>query len=388
MTNGNSSSPAPFLLEEQRQILRKSALCAKLNDDQANYFFQVVERTRLDPFTGQIRPDVRQTTQPDGSKQPTMLILVTLQGLRGIGERTGQHDGESPIEWCGTNGEWVTEWLADVPPVAARSSVFRKDRSHPQISVVRFDAFCQYVYDKGGKLTPNPFWKRMGSHMLGKCSLAGAYRGAYPNQCSGVYINEEIGEELDSDSEEAIEAEMLRRAQSEKEYWDKEREKGNLPIDEQQKLEKEKSANGPKKSATAPKTSGKAAETSAPVKTGSDLFPKPPAIRSSLLSEQQTPPTKTEVPPSTADLLPSKTEDASWQAFRITRITALKDRTVMSLNATELEALKPWMERVKGSWGNIDQDYKDHYAAIQARIDSDAEFEQLTNSLDFGPRNE
>lgn len=330
-----------FLSEEQREILRKSALCSKLNSDQTEYFFEVIERTRLDPFTGQIRADIRNAKNEDGQKVPTLIIITTLQGLRGIGDRSGQLDGESAPEWCDADGNWKDVWLSSDPPAAARASVYRKDRPRPQTATVRWDAFCQLTYDRNGNAVPGPFWKRMGSHMLAKCALAAGYRGAFPNQCSGLYISEELGGELDADSEEAIEAEMIRRANAEKQYWDKEREKGNLPIDEVQKQQNLRDA-----------------------REHTHYIPGPPVQQSAV-----------------RELTPFNKAD--WQNFVIRRIQLFKGRTVGSLTPGELQGAGNWMAQIEKSWSNIDDDLKAHYKAIKARLDYEREASALADGLDF-----
>jgi phage recombination protein Bet len=339
-----------FLSPEQREILRKSPLCAKLTSDWCDYFFEVVERTKLDPFTGQIRPDVRKAKEEDGTKVPTLIIITTLQGLRSIGDRSGHLDGESAPEWSDANGEWKDVWLYSDPPVAARASVYRKDRPRPQTAVVRWDAFVQLIYDKQGNLVPGPFWKKMGSHMLAKCALAAAYRGAFPNQCSGLYISEEIGDELDPDSEEAIEAEMIRRARDEKAYWDEERKKGNLPIDELQRSQ--------------------------------GIFPRTlpdQSLRGAALVQQNA------VPESHSALSPNEIKQGKgdWQFFTIRRVQLFQGRTVGSLTVGELEGLSSWMEKVEKAWANLDEDLKAHYKAIKGRMDYERDQMALADGLDF-----
>jgi hypothetical protein len=346
-----------FLPERQRQILRKSSICSKLNDEQALYFFEVVERTRLDPFTGQIRPDVRlqKTGREDERgkeiKEPTLLIITTLQGLRATGERTGLLAGESKVEWCGKNGEWVDVWLQDIPPSAARASVFRKDRpGFPQTHVVRFDAFVQEVYDKYGNKVPGPFWIKMGSHMLGKCCLAGCYRGAFPIPCSGLYISEELRQELDPDSEEAIEAEMIRRARSEQQYWDEQAKNGVYPVG------KEPPGVQSSHDTTEPSRNGMVGTAAAPVL--------------GQVSEQK----------------PEQTGQ-HWSDFKITRINRFKNRTVGSLTVEELVGSKVFLEKVEEhNWEGLDDDVKAHYNAIKARITYEAQLEDLNNEFDFTKR--
>lgn len=332
-----------FLSPEQKAILRKSPLCSKLTEDWKEYFFEVVERTRLDPFTGQIRPDVRKSKDEDGNKVPNLIIITTLQGLRAIGERSGQLDGESAPEWSDANGEWKDVWLYSDPPVAARASVFRKDRPRPQTAVVRWDAFVQLVFDKQGNLVPGPFWKKMGSHMLAKCALAAGYRGAFPNQCSGLYISEEIGEELDPDSEEAIEAEMVRRARDEKAYWAAEREKGNLPVDELQRAQ--------------------------------GIFPR----NEQALAQQNA------VHESHSVDAPNvvNRNKGDWAFFTIRRIQLFQGRSVGSLSIAELDGLSGWMQKVEKAWANLDEDLKAHYKAIKGRLDYERDQMALADGLDF-----
>jgi hypothetical protein len=207
------------------------------------------------------------------------------------------------------------------------------------------------VFDKAGNLVPGPFWKKMGSHMLGKCALAAAYRGAFPNQCSGLYISEEIGAELDPDSEEAIEAEMIRRARDEKAYWEAEHAKGNLDI------------------STAQRQQG--------------IFPR---------NEQPAPvqPTAVQQQPDLgpAPMRVGKADD--WQLFVIRRIELFKGRTVGSLNPAELQGMVNWMAKVEKAWPALDEDLKAHYKAIKARMDYEREAVVLAdealaraNGLDF-----
>jgi len=361
MSTNRNGEPPTFLTGPQREILRKSALCASLTDDQCQYFFEVVERTKLDPFTGQIRPDVRNKRNDDGTKTPSLLIITTLQGLRTIGDRTGQHDGESAPEWCDAEGNWSEVWLPEAPPNAARASVFRKDRPRPQISTVRWDAFVQVVFNKQGKLEPNPFWKKMGSHMLAKCALAGAYRGAYPNQCSGLYISEELGAVIDEDSEEAIEAEMVRRARAEHEHWESERAKGNLDIAAQQR------ADGVSPRPNERQEAISQAELRMPDPSPAPIAPSDPG-------------------PTGASRTPAQdTPSPAFYDFVITRINFFKGRTVGSLSATEMEGIKPFLAKMKESYASLDKELQAHYRALRERIEADAmaSLDALASQMDF-----
>ncbi len=328
-SNGEAAERAlsrpSFLSPDQLDVLRKSALCSELTSNQQDYFFEVVARTRLDPFTGQLKPILK--TEREGEPK-SLVVVTTLQGLRTLADRSGFHDGEEGPEWCGTDGIWKDVWLSDEHPAAARSRVYRSDRTRPYNAIVLWSALAQFQWDQKGNQVPSEFWSKMGPHMLGKCSLAAAHRAAYPDQCSGLYIPEELSERLDPNSEEAIEAEMVMRARREKEYWDKEREKGNLPINEIQAREKE--------------IQQKMHE------QGRQMV----EIEKARQAEEAEP---------------------AWAKFQITRIKMFAGRTVKSLSRSDVIGLRPWIEKAAANWGKIadDVDLQNHYTALVERTNFD-----------------
>jgi hypothetical protein len=338
---------APFLGDKQRLILSRG-MCAGLSEDQREYFYEVVERTELDPFQGQIWPSIRHTKDEQGQRIPTMFTLIKLQGFRAIGDRSGLCDGESPVEWCGQDGEWKEVWLSADPPYAARASVYRKDRSRSQTMVCLWVAFVQNVYDSKGSPVPNAIWKRMGPHMLGKCALAGAYRGAFPRQASGVYLIEELGgdEASDPESEASIEAEMTRRAIREANYWQEQRKKGVYPLGEK----------APEEQPPPPEPSPEPAKEPLPasvIARQEALMKFPPAIKVAEAPELPLDPR------------------ADWRTFPISRIKALNGKAIGELTESELLGVTPWLEKVENNWGSVDNDIRAHYHALKQRLDND-----------------
>jgi hypothetical protein len=62
------------------------------------------------------------------------------------------------------------------------------------------------------------------------------------------------------------------------------------------------------------------------------------------------------IPPTPEVATARSTPDFDWRNFVVSRIKTFKDRRVGSLSHDELEALTPWMQRVKESWQAVDRD--------------------------------
>lgn len=189
----------PFLSEDDKQALRETMLL-EIDSNFHNYFFSFVERTRLDPFTGQlaVRMQRYEDELPDGTKvwKKKPLFLTTLQGLRSIADRTGLYDGRDELLWCDADGVWTSEWLKEQPPYASKCTGYRKDWRHSVTSFVRWKSYAQSTWDtKTNKHRPTKFWDKYDYHMLGKCAQAGMMRELFPNALGNVFIREEIQEE-------------------------------------------------------------------------------------------------------------------------------------------------------------------------------------------------
>jgi phage recombination protein Bet len=144
----------------------------------------VAQRTGLDPFAKQIymigRNVVKQTIQ------------TGIDGFRLVARRSADRLGETleyeDTEWCGNDGVWADVWTHGTAPAAARVVVIRNGRRFPAVALYR-----EYVQTKSNG-EPNAMWSKMPANQLAKCAEALALRKAYPQDLSGLYTDDEMGQ--------------------------------------------------------------------------------------------------------------------------------------------------------------------------------------------------
>ena len=89
----------------------------------------------------------------------------------------------------GKDGNWMEVWLDDnQPPCAAKVAVLRTDFKEPLWAVARFITYAQRT--QKGNLTR--FWASMPDLMIAKVAEALAIRRAFPQELSGLYVQEEL----------------------------------------------------------------------------------------------------------------------------------------------------------------------------------------------------
>jgi len=177
--------PAPEFSNEQIKLLAET-VAKGCDQNELAFFLQVAKLKRLDPFSGQIHVVKRWDSSLGKEK---MTVQTGIDGYRAIASRTDDLAGIDDAEYD-TDVEEHPNW--------AKITVYRYGRGDEKVpykATARWGEYVQMYKDKQtSEMKPNPMWKRMPYLMLGKVAEALALRKAFPDELSGMYTNEEMGQ--------------------------------------------------------------------------------------------------------------------------------------------------------------------------------------------------
>lgn len=164
------------------------------SDGDRAVFLHVCQRTGLDPFARQIYMIARNEKIPGTNQWRVKWTIQT--GIDGHRVNRARAEREHGVR--GTLGRAIfydqdgnehKVWVQARPPAACEITYTVRDRDGnetPYTSVLRFGEYCQTGSD-GNAIAQ---WKTKPAHMLEKCTEADVYRKAFPQDFSGIYLDD------------------------------------------------------------------------------------------------------------------------------------------------------------------------------------------------------
>ena len=158
-------------------------------------FFHQAKRTGLDPFAKQIYM-IGRRTKVGNSYETKYTIQTGIDGYRLNVRRAAERGGDSLAVdgpyWRGETGGWDDVWLdKNTPPSAAKFTIIRN--GEPFTGIAMFHEYVQTYWDNESKShVPNSMWTKMPANQLAKCAEAAACRRAYPDDFSGLVLEDAV----------------------------------------------------------------------------------------------------------------------------------------------------------------------------------------------------
>lgn len=159
------------------------------------YFLNVAKRTGLDPLAKQLHPVFRWNSK---AGKEVMSIQTGIDGFRLIAERSGKYGGQDDVSY---HVEQIFNPVTgtEVKQLVATSTVYKLNvRTGERMPVTASARWNEYVQTYNGK--PMGLWTSMPYNQLGKCAEALCLRKAFPQELSGVYTDEEMGQAENRDA--------------------------------------------------------------------------------------------------------------------------------------------------------------------------------------------
>lgn len=189
--------PAPQVDKPQRrvlsagdvQMLAEAGLLPAVERDRV-HFLAMCERSGCDPLRRQIYWRYRR----DHLRKKTVFsVELKIDGLRAIAQRSGEFEAAVGPRWSADGEKWLKGWPGAAPPPLARFKVKRRGREGYAEATTNWESYrVMHLMEDTGEEVLDDFWRKMPDLMLAKCAEAGAFRRAFPELLSGLYIEEEL----------------------------------------------------------------------------------------------------------------------------------------------------------------------------------------------------
>lgn len=167
--------------DAQRQLIR-DAYASGASDDEFAVLMEIARARRLNPLLRQIHFVSRWDSE---KHRPVWAAQVSIDGLRAIAERTGLYAGQDEPEFVENPDGTIR---------LCKVRVWRRDWPRPAVGLAYWAEYCQMARDRAtGKQRPTAMWSRMPHVMIAKCAESLALRKAFPEDMSGLYTTEELG---------------------------------------------------------------------------------------------------------------------------------------------------------------------------------------------------
>lgn len=180
---------AEITLSRDQIDLLKRTIFAGSTDDEFALLLQASQRLGLDPFNKQLYGVKRWDSK---QKRNVMALQVGIDGFRIVAERSGRYAGQEGTWYAGPDGQWLEIWNRPEHPIAAKCVVL-KQGPNGSVRVPAVAHWDEYVATTR-EGAPNQFWRTKPAIMLGKCAEALALRKAFPQELSGFYTPDEMGQ--------------------------------------------------------------------------------------------------------------------------------------------------------------------------------------------------